>query len=71
MEEAIDAETSGNLHDAYMAIVELVKDHWGYYAKKLHGAMRGAGTDEDALTRHIVGRSEVRQQSYFLMKLKI
>jgi len=59
MEEAIDSETSGNLHDAYMAIVELVKDHWGYYAKKLHGAMRGVGTDEDALTRHIVGRSEI------------
>ena len=59
IEEAIDGETSGNLHDAYMAIVDLVKDHHAYYAKKLHDAMRGVGTDEDALTRHIVGRSEV------------
>jgi len=58
-EEAIDAETSGNLHDAYMAIAAMVNDHLAYYAKKLHSAMRGVGTDEDALTRHIIGRSEI------------
>jgi len=58
-EEAIDAETSGNLHDAYMAIAAMVNDHLGYYAQKLHAAMRGVGTDEDALTRHIIGRCEI------------
>jgi len=58
-EEAIEAETSGNLHDAYMAIAAMVQDHLGYYAQKLHAAMRGIGTDEDALSRHIIGRSEI------------
>nr|XP_002131176.3 annexin A13-like [Ciona intestinalis] len=58
-EDAIDSETSGNLQTAYKAIVSLTKDHHGYYAQKLHEAMRGIGTDEDALTRHIVGRSEI------------
>lgn len=55
----MQGETSGNLQAAYMAIVAMVRDHLGYYAEKLHGAMRGLGTDEDALTRHIVGRCEV------------
>jgi len=58
-EEAVQGETSGNLQAAYMAIVAMVRDHLGYYAEKLHGAMRGLGTDEDALTRHIVGRCEI------------
>jgi len=58
-EEAIEAETSGNLKDAYLAIAAIVQDHLGYYAQKLHAAMRGVGTDEDALTRHIIGRSEI------------
>lgn len=58
-EEAVESETSGNLHDAYMAIIAMVNDHLAYYAQKLHAAMRGIGTDEDALTRHIVGRSEI------------
>lgn len=58
-EEAIEKETSGNLHDAYLAIAAIVRDHVAYYARKLHDAMRGAGTDEDALTRHIIGRSEI------------
>jgi len=59
LEEAIESETSGNLQTAYLAIVSIVQDHLAYYAKKLHDAMRGCGTDEDALTRHIVGRSEI------------
>uniref|UniRef100_H2ZA48 Annexin n=1 Tax=Ciona savignyi TaxID=51511 RepID=H2ZA48_CIOSA len=59
IEDAIDSETSGNLQTAYRAIVAMAKDHHAYYAQKLHDAMRGIGTDEDALTRHIVGRSEI------------
>ncbi|CAK8672060.1 annexin A13-like [Clavelina lepadiformis] len=58
-EDAIDAETSGNLHDAYKAIVYIAKDHFGYYAQKLNDALRGCGTDDDALIRHVVGRSEI------------
>lgn len=56
---AVEKETSGNLHDAYIAIIDITVDHVSYYARKLHAAMRGIGTDEDALTRHIVGRSEI------------
>lgn len=58
-EDAIDAETSGNLHDAYRAIAYIAQDHFGYYAQKLNDAVRGFGTDDAALIRHVVGRSEV------------
>jgi len=57
--EAVESETSGNLCDSYLTIIDIVEDHLAYYAKKLHEAMRGLGTDEDALTRIIIGRSEI------------
>jgi len=58
-EEAIDGEVSGNLHDAYVTIVAMVRDHVGYLATKINEIMAGAGTDEDALIRHIITRSEI------------
>lgn len=58
IEEAIESETSGNLQKAYLAICSMTRNIWEYYAQKLHDAMRGLGTDEDALTRFIVVRSE-------------
>ncbi|XP_039261972.2 annexin A13-like [Styela clava] len=58
IEEAIESETSGNLQKAYLAICSITKDVHGYYAQKLHDAMRGVGTDDDALIRFIVVRSE-------------
>ena len=63
-EEAIDAETSGNLHDAYKAIYYMATDHYGYYAQKLNDALRGIGTDDAALIRHVVGRSEVTKLTF-------
>ena len=64
--EAVESETSGNLCDSYLTIIDIVEDHLAYYAKKLHEAMRGLGTDEDALTRVIVGRSEVGLHGFFV-----
>lgn len=58
-DEAIESETSGNLCNAYKAIVAITRDHHAYYAQKLYDSMRGIGTDDDALIRHVVGRSEV------------
>jgi len=57
--EAVEAETSGNLQTAYKAIIAITRDHQAYYAQKIYDSMRGIGTDDDALIRHIVGRSEV------------
>ena len=62
-EEAIEAETSGNLQTAYKAIYYIATDHYGYYAQKLNDALRGIGTDDAALIRHVVGRSEVTADS--------
>ena len=59
IEEAIESETSGNLQKAYLAICSMTRDLHEYYAQRLYDAMRGLGTDEDALTRFIVVRSEV------------
>lgn len=58
-EEAIEGETSGNLQAAYKAIYYMATDHFGYYAQKLNDALRGIGTDDAALIRHVVGRSEI------------
>ncbi|XP_053322420.1 annexin A13 [Spea bombifrons] len=59
IEDAIKSETSGDLKKAYMTIVQCTKDCQGYFAKKLHKAMKGAGTDEEALIRILVTRAEI------------
>ncbi|XP_044150831.1 annexin A13 [Bufo gargarizans] len=59
IEDAIKSETSGNLKKAYLTIVQCTKDCQGYFAKKLNKAMKGAGTDEDALIRILVTRAEI------------
>ncbi|KAM9308845.1 annexin A13 [Gastrophryne carolinensis] len=59
IEDVIKSETSGNLQKAYMTIVQCTKDCQAYFAKKLHKAMKGAGTDEGALIRILVTRAEI------------
>uniref|UniRef100_A0A3B3YJ09 Annexin n=1 Tax=Poecilia mexicana TaxID=48701 RepID=A0A3B3YJ09_9TELE len=57
--DAIDNETSGTLKKCYTALVRVAKNPQLYFARRLHKAMKGAGTDEDTLIRIIVCRSEV------------
>uniref|UniRef100_A0A8C7X0V7 Annexin n=1 Tax=Oryzias sinensis TaxID=183150 RepID=A0A8C7X0V7_9TELE len=56
--DAIDNETTGTLKRCYTALVRVAKNPQLFFARRLHDAMKGVGTDEDTLTRIIVCRSE-------------
>lgn len=59
IEESIKREMSGDLERAYLNIVKFARSPAEYFAEVLHKAMKGAGTDEDRLTRTLVTRSEI------------
>lgn len=63
IEDAIKSETSGNLCDGFLAIVKSVKSPSAFFAERLHKSMKGAGTDDKALRRLIVTRSEVDMET--------
>ncbi|TKC49033.1 hypothetical protein EI555_003808, partial [Monodon monoceros] len=62
IEEAIEAETSGDLQKAYLTLVRSARDLEGYFADCLYKAMKGAGTDEETLIDIIVTQAEVDLQ---------
>nr|XP_045751891.2 annexin A13 [Mirounga angustirostris] len=62
IEEAIEAETSGDLQKAYLTLVRCARDPEGYFADRLYKSMKGAGTDEETLIHIIVTRAEVDLQ---------
>eukprot|EP00732_Lithocolla_globosa_P003328 Lithocolla_globosa_v1_NODE_2622_length_1930_cov_8.440000.p1 type:complete len:365 gc:universal NODE_2622_length_1930_cov_8.440000:1131-37(-) len=57
--EAIKNETSGDYCDLLVAIVQCIVDAASYYAERLHLAMKGIGTNDDALIGIIVSRCEL------------
>ncbi|KAL4624625.1 annexin A13-like [Arapaima gigas] len=57
--DAIDSEAAGTLKDCYKTLVRCAKNPQLFFARRLHAAMKGVGTDEDTLIRIIVGRSEI------------
>jgi hypothetical protein len=57
--EAVVSETSGTLQEGYLAIINYVKNSPAFFAERLHNSMKGAGTDDSALVRLIVSRSEI------------
>lgn len=59
IEQALNSELSGNLLDAFLAVVECVQSPPTYFAKRLRDAMHGAGTDDETLIRIIVSRCEI------------
>ncbi|XP_050713670.1 annexin-B12-like [Eriocheir sinensis] len=59
IEEAIESEFSGDMQKGLLAIVQRVRDPLGFYAERLNQTMAGAGTDDEALIRIIVSRSEI------------
>lgn len=63
IEQALKTELSGELYDALSAIVECVQMTPHFFAKRLHKAMHGAGTDDMTLIRIIVGRCEIDLQN--------
>ncbi|XP_036904634.1 annexin A13 [Sturnira hondurensis] len=62
IEEAIEAETSGDLQEAYLTLVRCARDQEGYFADRLYKAMKGVGTDEETLIHIFVTRAQVDLQ---------
>merc|ERR1712241_194060 len=58
LECAIDEEIDGDLRKAYKAVVRMAKDPARYFARNMYKAMRGLGTDDDALQRGVIFTSE-------------
>lgn len=59
VEHAIRKRMSGDVRDAFVAIVRSVKNKPAFFADKLYKSMKGAGTDERTLTRIMISRSEI------------
>ncbi|XP_077434133.1 annexin A6 isoform X2 [Vanacampus margaritifer] len=59
IEQIIKKEMSGDVKNAFYAIVRSVKNQPSYFADRLYKAMKGLGTDDRALIRIMVSRSEV------------
>ncbi|XP_040296297.1 annexin A6 [Bufo bufo] len=59
VEHTINKEMSGDVKDAFVAIVRSVKNKPAFFAERLYRAMKGAGTDERTLTRILISRSEI------------
>uniref|UniRef100_A0A3P9IY69 Annexin n=1 Tax=Oryzias latipes TaxID=8090 RepID=A0A3P9IY69_ORYLA len=59
IEQIIKKEMSGDVKHAFYAIVRSVKNRPSYFADRLYKAMKGLGTDDRALIRIMVSRSEI------------
>ncbi|KXJ26438.1 annexin A5 [Exaiptasia diaphana] len=59
IEESIKREMSGDLKDAMVSVVRVVRNAPAFFAHKLHRSMKGLGTDDSKLIRVIVTRSEI------------
>uniref|UniRef100_A0A3Q3BJR1 Annexin n=1 Tax=Kryptolebias marmoratus TaxID=37003 RepID=A0A3Q3BJR1_KRYMA len=59
IEQIIKKHMSGDVKNAFYAIVRSVKNQPSYFADRLYKAMKGLGTDDRALIRIMVSRSEV------------
>ncbi|XP_069741781.1 annexin A4-like isoform X2 [Narcine bancroftii] len=59
IEDTIKDEMSGTFQMAMLGLVQYVKNPAGFFATKLYESMAGAGTDDQALIRIIISRSEV------------
>ncbi|XP_071614697.1 annexin A6 isoform X2 [Heliangelus exortis] len=59
VEHAIRKRMSGDVRDAFLAIVRSVKNKPAFFADKLYKSMKGLGTDERTLTRIMISRSEI------------
>ncbi|KAK9278035.1 hypothetical protein L1049_027592 [Liquidambar formosana] len=62
LKKAIKSETSGNFEYALLTILRCAENPAKYFAKVLHKAMKGLGTDDSTLVRVIVSRTEIDMQ---------
>jgi hypothetical protein len=71
MEDAIESEFSGTLKTAYLSLIKATRNMVVYNAERLRDALKGAGTDDDALIQLLVTRSEIDLEDiaeYYLIK---
>lgn len=59
IEDSIKGELSGHFADVLLAIVHCAWNMPAFLAERVHGALKGAGTDEFTLNRIMVSRSEI------------
>ncbi|XP_060795114.1 annexin A4-like [Neoarius graeffei] len=59
LEKSIASEMHGNLESGMLAVVKCIKNTPGFFAERLHKALKGAGTKDRTLIRIMVTRSEV------------
>ncbi|CAF0882774.1 unnamed protein product [Brachionus calyciflorus] len=59
IEVSIKSETSGDLEDALIAIVQSIRDRSAYFARQINRCVKLPGTKEKDLIRIIVSRCEV------------
>ncbi|XP_057777675.1 annexin D5 isoform X2 [Salvia miltiorrhiza] len=62
LKKAVKSETSGNFELGLLTILQCAENPGKYFAKMLHKAMKGMGTDDSTLTRVIVTRAEIDLQ---------
>ncbi|ONI35192.1 hypothetical protein PRUPE_1G521500 [Prunus persica] len=62
LEKAVKKETSGYFEHALLTILRCAEHPGMYFAKVLHKAMKGLGTDDSTLLRVIVSRAEIDLQ---------
>ncbi|KAL6351581.1 hypothetical protein AAG906_040935 [Vitis piasezkii] len=62
LQKAVKSETSGHFEFALLTILQSAENSGKYFAKVLHKAMKGLGTDDSTLTRIIVTRAEIDLQ---------
>lgn len=62
MAQVIRAEFSGDAKEAYLVLIECIRDRASFFAERINKAVRGLGTNDSALIRVIVTRSEVRKK---------
>ncbi|XP_066930431.1 annexin-B12-like [Clytia hemisphaerica] len=59
IEKAIKGEMSGDIEDGMLAIARCARYRPAYFAERLYKSMKGLGTNDKALIRAMVSRSEV------------
>ncbi|XP_028805505.1 annexin D5 isoform X1 [Neltuma alba] len=62
LKKAVKNETSGNFRYALLTIAQCAQNPAKYFAKVLHRAMKGLGTNDSALIRVVVTRTEIDMQ---------
>ncbi|KAG0728545.1 Annexin-B12 [Chionoecetes opilio] len=59
IQDAIKEEFNGDMQIGLLAIVQRVRDPLGFYAERVNQTLAGPGTDDKALIRILVSRSEI------------